>query len=254
MGSLLTVEIGMASIENRKYAAIVWKRCALAAGLIFLVAMAFAAKQSAEPPKPSTDPSQKTSFEGSWKLNHDQSDDAREKLRSAVQDRQQNGPMQRHGGGMGGGGIGMGIPGVGGMGRPQGPGGGMGRGDSGSDENRARLREMVDPPEELRVAQKGPEIDMTDPEYRERELFTDGRKIEKSKDERQIPVKAHWDGNQLVTEEKGPNGEKISHRYELAEDGKQLTDTLTVESKKLNTPIIIRSVYDKAGAENANAQ
>jgi hypothetical protein len=239
-------------MEN-KYAAIVWKRCALVVALILLVAMAFAAKQSAEQSKPA-DPSQKTSFEGSWKLNHDQSDDAREKLRSAAQDRQQNGPMQRHGGGMGGGGIGMGIPGIGGMGRPGGSGGGMGRGDSGSDENRARLRELVDPPEQLKVAQKGPEIDMTDPEYRERELFTDGRKIEKSKDERQVPVKAYWGGNQLVTEEKGPNGEKISHRYELSEDGKQLTDTLTLESKKLSTPIIIRSVYDKAGGENASAQ
>jgi len=201
----------MSWVENR-YTAIVWKRCALVVGLILLVAMAFAAKQSAEQPKPSMDSSQKTTFEGSWKLNHDQSDDAREKLRSAVQDRQQNGPMQRHGGGMGGGGIGMGIPGIGGMGRPQGPGGGMGRGDSGSDENRARLRELVEAPEQLKIAQKGPEIDMTDPDYRERELFTDGRKIEKSKDERQVPVKAHWAGNQLVTEEKGPNGEKISHR------------------------------------------
>jgi len=243
----------MSWMENR-YAAIVWKRCALVVGLILLVAMAFAAKQSAEQPKPSTDSSQKTTFEGSWKLNHDQSDDARDKLRSAVQDRQQNGPMQRHGGGMGGGGIGMGIPGIGGMGRPGGSGGGMGRGDSGSDENRSRLRELVEAPEQLKIAQKGPEIDMTDPEYRERELFTDGRKIEKSKDERQVPVKAHWDGNQLVTEEKGPNGEKISHRYELSEDGKQLTDTLSLESKKLNTPIIIRSVYDKGGTENANSQ
>ena len=242
----------MSWVENR-YTAIVWKRCALVVGLILLVAMALAAKQSAEQPKPSTDSSQKTTFEDSWKLNHDQSDDAREKLRSAVQDRQQNGPMQRHGGGMGGGGIGMGIPGIGGMGRPQGP-GGMGRGDSGSDDNRARLRELVEAPEQLKIAQKGPEIDMTDPEYRERELFTDGRKIEKSKDERQVPVKAHWDGNQLVTEEKGPNGEKISHRYELSEDGKQLTDTLTLEAKKLNTPIIIRSVYDKGGTENANSQ
>ena len=130
----------------------------------------------------------------------------------------------------------------------------MGPGSSGSEDNRARLRELVEAPEQLKIAQKGSEIDMTDPEYRERKLFTDGRKIEKSKDERQIPVKAHWDGNQLVTEEKGPNGEKISHRYELSEEGKQLTDTLTLESKKLTTPIIIRSVYDKEGAENANAR
>ena len=248
----------MSWTENRRYAAVVWKRVALAAGLILLAAMAYAAKQSAEQskPSPSADSSQKTSLSGTWKLNRDQSDDARDKLRSAAPDRQQNAPMGRHGGMGGGGGIGMGIPGIGGgMGRPGGSGGGGGRGSSsGSDEQRARLRDLVDPPEQLQVVQKGPEIDMTDTEYRERELFTDGRKIEKSKDERQIPVQAHWDENHLVTEEKGPNGEKISHRYELSEDGKQLTDTLTLESKKLNTPIIIRSVYDKAGAEKATAQ
>jgi hypothetical protein len=109
----------------------------------------------------------------------------------------------------------------------------------------------LEAPEQLKVAQKGSEVDMTDPQYRERELFTDGRKIEKSKDAMQIPVKAHWDHETLVTEEQGPNGEKISHRYELAPDGKQLTDTLTLESKKLKNPVIIRSVYDKTGSENA---
>ena len=30
-----------------------------------------------------------------------------------------------------------------------------------------------------------------------------------------------------------------------------MADTLTLESKHLNTPIIVRSLYDKAGAENA---
>ena len=150
-----------------------------------------------------------------------------------------------------GGGGGMGIPGIGGMGRPGGGHGGRGRESSGSDEQRAHLRDLLEAPEQFQVAQKGPEVDMTDPQYRERELFTDGRKIEKSKDAMQIPVKAHWDHETLVTEEQGPNGEKISHIYELAPYGQQLTDTLTLESKKMKTPVIIRSVYDKAGSENA---
>ena len=249
----------MSAKPSQKYALMVWKRLALAVVLIVVVALAYAAKQSVEQGKPSasSEAPSKTSLEGTWKLNRDQSDDAREKLRSAMQDRDQNTPMGRHGGmgggGMGGGGIGMGIPGVGGMGRPGGPGGsgGMGR-NPGSDEQRARLRDLVDAPEQLKVVQKGPEVDMTDPQYRERELFTDGRNTEKSKDAMQIPVKAHWDHEMLVSEEKGPNGEKISHRYELAADGQQLTDTLTLEGKGLHTPLIIRSVYDKAGLENTN--
>jgi hypothetical protein len=105
--------------------------------------------------------------------------------------------------------------------------------------------------DQLRVAQKGPEIDMTDDASRVRELFTDGRKVEKSKkDSQQMQVKARWERATLVTEEKGPGGEKISHSYELTAEGK-LADTLTLESKHLNTPIIVRSVYDKSGAEKS---
>ena len=96
---------------------------------------------------------------------------------------------------------------------------------------------------------------ITDADSRERSLFTDGRKIEKAKnDPKQTQVKAHWDHETLVTEEKGPDGEKISHAYEITGDGKQMADTLTLESKHLNAPIIVRSLYDKAGAGNASTE
>jgi hypothetical protein len=94
---------------------------------------------------------------------------------------------------------------------------------------------------------------MTDSENHIRALFTDGRKLEKPKrDAIQTQVTANWRGETLTTEEKGPGGEKISHAYEVLPDGKpQLIDTLTVHSKRLNTPIIIRSVYDRADPERA---
>ncbi|MGC2193571.1 MAG: hypothetical protein WA628_02775 [Terriglobales bacterium] len=244
----------MSSNWNKKHAWVFWKRFALAMGLVFAVAAAYAAKQSAEQSKPA--PSPETShaqpaFNGTWKLNREQSDDPREKLRSAMQDRDRNGPMGGHGG-MGGGGVTMGIPGIGGiggMGRPGGrPGGGQGRGPgAGSEDQRARLRDLVEAPDQLKILQKGPEIDMTDTESHVRSLFTDGRKLEKpKKDSSETQVKARWDRETLITEEKGPNGEKISHSYEITDGGKQLADTLTLESKKLNTPIIVRSVYDRA--------
>lgn len=253
-------EIDMLAEKKQGYAAMVRKRLALAVGLIVVAGMAYAAKQSAEQPKSGgSNTASKNILDGTWKLNRDQSDDAREKLRSAAQHGDQSGSTGRRGGmgggGMGGGGIGMGIPGGGGMGRPGGRGGpgGVSR-DSSSNEQVARLRDLVDAPEQLQITQKGPEIDMTDPQYRERELFTDGRSLEKPKDEMQIPVKARWDHESLVTEERGPNGEKISHSYEISANGTQLTDTLTLESKRLSAPAIIRSVYDKAGAENTNTQ
>lgn len=227
-----------------------WIRLILAIVVILVVAVASRARQ-AEPAKSDSPPataSPATALAGTWKLNRDDSDDPREKLRSAIQDRSQNGNPGGMGrrGGMGGGGIGMGIPGAGGgmgggMGRP---GGAQGPG-SGSDDQRARLLDVVEPPNGLRVAQKGPEVDMMDDNGHTRALFTDGRKVEKpKKDAPQTQVKARWEGQTLITEEKGPDGEKISHTYELSPEGKFI-DTLTLESKRLNTPIIVRSVYDK---------
>jgi hypothetical protein len=232
-----------------------WLRLTLAVGLVLLAAVASGKGQSSEPSKPSTSPTADTqpSLTGTWKLNRDESDDPREKLRSAMQDREQNGStggMGRHGGmggGMGGG-IGMGIPGAGGgMGGGMGHPGGQRGGSSGSDEQHARLRDVVRAPDQVSIAQKGPEIDLTDTDNHVRKLFTDGRKLEKPKnDSTETQIKAHWDHETLVTEEKGPNGAKISHSYEITNEGKQLADTLTLETKQLNTPIIIRSVYDKS--------
>jgi hypothetical protein len=232
-----------------------WVRLALALGIVLAVTAAHGSGQSGQSAA-SSRKSAPAVLTGKWKLNREESEDPQEKLRTAIQDRDQNTTMGRHGG-MGGG-IGMGIPGIGGiggggMGGPGGgmggPGGGMGRGSgSSSAEQQAHLRNLVQPADQLTVDQKGPEIDMTDRENHVRALFTDGRKLEKpKKDSSQTQVKATWQGETLTTEEKGPSGEKVSHTYELSSEGKaQLIDTLTVESKRLNTPIIIRSVYDKA--------
>ena len=244
-------------LSNRKgtHPQIFWSRFIFAVGLMVAFAAAYGAKQSAEQTNaPASDVEQSPSLNGTWKLNRDQSDDPQEKLRSAMQDRDQNGPMGGHVG-MGGGGVTMGIPGIGGIGgggmgrRGGGPGMGGGSG-AGSQEQRAKLRDLVEAPDQLTVTQKGTEIDMADTQSHVRSLFTDGRKLEKpKKDNPQTQVKAHWEHETLVTEEKGSSGEKISHSYEIAGEGKQLADTLTVESKKLNTPIIVRSVYERARAE-----
>ncbi len=153
-----------------------WIRLSLAAGLVLMVAAAYSAGQSSDQPKTSAsaDTASQPTLSGTWKLNRDESDDPREKLRSAIQDREQNGSpggMGRHGGmgggGMGGG-IGMGIPGIGGgMGHP----GSGQRGGSGSDEQHARLRDVVRAPDQVSIVQKGPEIDLTDTDNRVRSLF-----------------------------------------------------------------------------------
>jgi hypothetical protein len=139
---------------------------------------------------------------GGWKLNQNESDDPRKKMQDA----------RSAGGGQGGGrgGVRMGIPGMGGG--PWGGGGGRrGGGGNESDEDRQRMQEVMTASRSLTVAEakKDVEVDVFDDQDRKTAIFTDGRKLQKSKDTTNQEVAAHWDGNRLVTDEKTPSGKKM---------------------------------------------
>jgi hypothetical protein len=175
---------------------------------------------------------------GSWKLNKEES----------------NEPHKRgqHGNGNGGNGGGHGGNGGGGprvgVGWPGGGGGGYGghRGSQGeSDEERAKMQDVFRPPNKVTLTQrweKDPEVDLTDDRDRKRAFFTDGRKLQKSKDASYEEIAAHWEDHKLVTEEKRPHGGKMSRTYELSPDGTQLWETVRMTS--WNNPTTIRYVYD----------
>jgi hypothetical protein len=183
----------------------------------------------------------RTSILGAWKLNRDESDDARKKMQDA---------RGANGGGGGRGGVRMGIPGMGG-----GPyGGRRGGGGNESDQDRERMQEFINPSRALTVAEakKDVEIDMFDDQERKSAFFTDGRKLQKTKDSNNQEIAAHWDGNRLVTDEKSPSGRKISRTYELSYDGTQLYETLRLTRGRSDSQISIRYVYDQADARTAN--
>jgi hypothetical protein len=183
----------------------------------------------------------RTSILGAWKLNRDESDDARKKMQDA---------RGANGGGGGRGGVRMGIPGMGG-----GPyGGRRGGGGNESDQDRERMQEFMNPSRALTVAEakKDVEIDMFDDQERKSAFFTDGRKLQKTKDSNNQEIAAHWDGNRLVTDEKSPSGRKISRTYELSYDGTQLYETLRLTRGRSDSQISIRYVYDQADARTAN--
>jgi hypothetical protein len=96
----------------------------------------------------------------------------------------------------------------------------------------------------LAEATKNVEVDVFDDQQRKRALFTDGRKVEKSKDENYQEISAHWDGKRLVTDEKNPGGGKMSRSFELSYDGTQMYETLHLTEGRGNTPVVIRYVYD----------
>ncbi len=197
-------------------------------------------------PKPPEVPP-RTTLAGEWKMNRDQSDDPRQKVRQA------EGADRFPGGGNPGGGYpGGGYPGGGGgyppfgggpWGRPRGGGGGP-RYGGGDIENNPRMQPLLRPAESVAVDLKNQEIDVTEDQYRKLVLYTDGRKIGKQLDENRQEISAHWDGSHLVTDERSPLGGKMSRVYELSFDGRQLFETLHIDNGRSDVPITIRYVYD----------
>ena len=90
-------------------------------------------------------------------------------------------------------------------------------------------------------------MDLTDDHYRKLALFTDGRKLQKPKDESYQEIAAHWDAMQLVTDEKTPQGSKMSRTFELSPDGRQFNETVHVDRGKSKGLLTIRYVFDAAG-------
>jgi hypothetical protein len=182
---------------------------------------------------------------GAWKLDQDDSDDPGKKM----QDARGSGNNGNNGGYGGNRRMGGGYPGGGG-GYPGGGGGYGGRRPQGeSDEDRQRTQELLTPSRSLTIAeaQKDKEVDAFDDQTRKRAFFTDGRKLQKSKDPNYQEIAAHWDGTSLTTDEKNPGGGKMSRTYELSYDRTQLYETLHMTVGRSNTPLVIRYVYDQAG-------
>jgi hypothetical protein len=204
-----------------------------------------------QPQKPPAQP--RDSIMGAWKLNQDESDDGQKKMQDARNSAGNGGygGSRRMGGGYPGGGYpGGGYPGGGGGGY-----GGRRMGQNESDEDRQRLAELLNPSRILTLAEatKNVEMDAFDDQQRKRAFFTDGRKLQKSKDDNYQEIAAHWDGARLVSDEKNPGGGKMSRTYELSYDRTQLYETLHMSVGR-NTPVDIRYVYDQApGAAHAAA-
>jgi hypothetical protein len=176
------------------------------------------AANSAPPPR--------TTILGAWKFNPDDSDDPSKRRQES-----------RGSGGGGRGRMGGGYPGGGG-----GYGGRRGGGES--DEQREKMHELLTPTRKISFSMTGAEVDLVDDRGRKRAFMTDGRKLQKSKDENYQEIAAKFDGSRLVSDEKDPLGNKMSRTFELSEDGRQLYETLHMTVGRNNTARVIRYVYD----------
>jgi hypothetical protein len=177
---------------------------------------------------------------GTWRLNLDDSDDPAKKLQQARGSDNGGQYGGRRGGGMGGGGW----PGGGGMGGRGGMGGGRGQSGGESDSDRQKMHFFLEPAQQLTITQKEPEIDVADDGDRRFALYTDNRKIEKSKDRSHQELNAKWQEYRLVAEGKDPKGNKYERSYEVLDGNQQLRETLLLKVGRSNTEVSIRYVYD----------
>jgi len=179
-------------------------------------------------PNPAPAPPPRTTILGAWKFNSDDSDDPN-KRRQESRGSSAGGGRGRMGGGWPGGG-----------------GGGYGghRGGGENDEQREKMRELFTPAKKITLSMTGAEVDLVDDRDRKHAFMTDGRKLQKSKDDNYQEIAAKFDGNRLVSEEKDPRGNKMTRTFELSEDGRQLYETLRVTSGRSNSPLAVRYVYD----------
>jgi hypothetical protein len=150
----------------------------------------------------------------------------------------------RHGGGgrAGGGWPGGGRGGYGG--------GGMHRGMS--DDERKEMQELMRPSETLDFTQDGAAIVMTDDLDRHRTFYTDGRKVKRSKDADNQEFDATWQEYRLVSDFKGPDGNRIGRTFEVLDGNQQLRETIHFTTGRSQREVYLRYVYDlKNGVTSA---
>jgi hypothetical protein len=182
-------------------------------------------QQAAQPAAQSAD---KPNLAGTWKLNKDQSDDPRQKMREAM-------GMPNGQGGEGGQNEAGGRPQGGGGGRP---GRGQGRGGMMAEWNQLSIEETG---ATVKVAgTEGRLLATTEPQEKPQanESGNNGGM-------RFPPAAAEWQGNQLVAKSQGFGGGTTTRTFELSPDGKQLNVTTKIENERFNQPVTFKLVYDR---------
>src|SRR5712691_3788970 len=152
--------------------------------------------------KPAPLPAPRTTILGAWKFNPDESHDPSKRRQGT---RGSNGGYGGH------------------------------RGGGENDEERQKMHELFTPAKAITLSMTGAEVDLVDDRDHKRVFMTDGRKLQKSKDENYQEIAAKFDGTRLISDEKDPRGNKMSRTFELSSDGRQLYETLHMTSGRSNT-------------------
>jgi len=173
--------------------------------------------------------SAKPNLAGTWKLNKDQSDDPRQKMREAM-----GVPAGQGGEGEAAGRL---QPGAGRPGRVQGPRGGM-------------MAEW----DQLKIDQSDSSVKVNGASGRLLATSQPESKTENNDngEMRFPPATADWQGNQLIAKSQGFGGGTTTRTFELSADGKQLDVTTKIENERFSQPVTFKFVYDRGTSEDKN--
>jgi hypothetical protein len=191
------------------------------------------------------------SLAGAWKLNRAESDDPTKKVAgddvpmadsgipvpSVGTVPQDSGGISGIGGGLGG--MGNGTPPM-----PTPPAAHSWE----TEKDRQKKLEYLMPSASLGIEQKDREFDLIDDRGRKQILYTDGRKLHKSKDDKLQEFSARMDGGRLVYTEKRPPHATVTRTFEFSLDGRQMYETTEIDNGSLAVPVDIKYIYDAAPA------
>jgi hypothetical protein len=202
----------------------------IAAALGFSTGVVFGPRpaRAEGPPKASVE----VDLSGRWTLNVRLSDDAREKMREATED--------RRGSGMGGGSPMGGRAGGGRTGPPPGSG----------DDRREAMRAILEPAEQLTITHGAPstgsasgsEIVVEEAFGRTRTLHPDGRKYKTENGTAEI--RTRFKDGRLLVETQSARGRKVTETWELVPDRSRLIVNVRLEGG-FGGALALKRVYDR---------
>ncbi|MEM7351718.1 MAG: hypothetical protein AAF657_13055 [Acidobacteriota bacterium] len=198
------------------------------------------------------DDSQRPDFTGAWQLNEELSDNPREKMREAMQNRGGGrGARGGPGGGRGGGGFGGGRGG-GGFGGGRG-GGGFGGGSSGSGSGgqggfeamQERQRAQQERIRQLEITHTEPAFQVRFADASEETYYTDGRPFDRTLGRGEsVEATGKWKGKERILIKAEGERLKVTETWELVTDAGQLWVTVKTEGEGRRPSFEYRRIYD----------
>lgn len=100
-------------------------------------------------------------------------------------------------------------------------------------------------PKSLQIDQHPDQVVVTPDPGQPQAIYPDGKKREATDASgKKMTVKAEWRDGLLVAETKLGHSKKVTRKFQLLGDGKQLCITTLIDLRSFENPVVIRRVYD----------